>query len=57
MECWNIGGLGLERINPSFHSSTVPIFGTLDAQGNRHMSLFQQPVKDYGRITSTGSVE
>ena len=40
MECWNIGGLGFERINPSFHSSTIPIFGTLDAQGNRHVIFF-----------------
>ena len=40
MEYWNIGGLGFERVNPSFHSSTIPIFGTLDAQGNRHVIFF-----------------
>jgi len=30
MESWNIGVLGFERIIPSFHPSTIPIFSTLD---------------------------
>ena len=30
LEYWNIGILGFERINPSFHPSTIPSLTTLE---------------------------
>jgi hypothetical protein len=30
LEYWNIEVVGFERINPSFHPSTIPFFTTLE---------------------------
>ena len=43
LEYGNIGVLGFERINPSFHPFTIPNLTTLERGATKHMRLFQQP--------------
>jgi hypothetical protein len=41
LEYWNIDVVGFERINPSFHRSTLPIFrtGVRRLSATKHMRL------------------